>query len=150
MHRIGSSQPDDSGAAPVRQDPTRQSRTSESDRPPSMSIPPEVCEVCFSDLVQPLDIRPAGGGSTALDAERPEWVQMTLRCPECHHIRTGECEWDEARRFGRQFAVGRTELRRTLDELAADNLRDEVDCLILALHAELIGPDDFTPYRYAA
>ncbi len=104
------------------------------------SIPPEICERCFSDLVQPLDA----------ETEQSGTVTLTLRCPECHHIRTGECSWDEARQFGRHFARGKAELRRSYSELVDENFRDELDCLVLALHAELIGPDDFAPYRYPA
>lgn len=103
------------------------------------AIPPEICECCFSDLMQPLDAATDAAGS----------VTMTLRCPECHHIRRGECSWDEARAFGQHFAKGKAALRETHAELAAENLRDEVDCFVLALHTDLIGPDDFTPYRFS-
>jgi hypothetical protein len=75
---------------------------------------------------------------------------MTLRCPECHHVRVGECTWEEARAFGRHFAAGKAALRTTYDELADENFRDELDCLVLALHTDLIGPDDFAPFRYSS
>lgn len=103
------------------------------------SLGPEICECCFSDLVQPLDAKTEQSGR----------VTMTLRCPECHHVRTGECSWDEAREFGRHFAAGRSALRKTYGEISEENFRDELDCLVLALHAELIGPDDFAPFRYS-
>jgi hypothetical protein len=105
---------------------------------PPGAIPPEICECCFSDLVQPLDA----------DTDCNGTVSMTLRCPECHHIRRGECSWDEAREFGRHFAKGKAALRESCAQIAAENFRDELDCFILALHTELIGPDDFAPYRY--
>lgn len=111
----------------------------QSSSPAIESIPPAVCECCFSDLVQPMDAK-----SVAADS-----VLLTLRCPECHHVRTGECTWDEAREFGRQFARGKAALRRTYSELADENFRDELDCLVLALHTGLIGPDDFAPFRYS-
>jgi hypothetical protein len=106
---------------------------------PAGVIPPEVCEICFSDLVQPVDAKAHAAGS----------VRLTLRCPECHHVRIGECSWEEAREFGRHFAKGKAQLRGHYERLADENLRDELDCLVLALHTDLIGPDDFRPYRYS-
>ena len=103
------------------------------------SIPPEVCELCFSDLVQPVDAKASAAGT----------VRLTLRCPECHHVRVGECSWDEARAYGRHFAAGKAELRGHYEQLADENLRAEVDCLVVALHADLIGPDDFAPFRFS-
>lgn len=99
----------------------------------------EICERCFSDLVQPLDAATKRAGT----------VRLTLRCPECGHIREGECSWEEAREFGRHFAAGKAELRIAYHELADENFRDELDCFVLALHTDLIGPDDFTPFRYS-
>jgi hypothetical protein len=106
---------------------------------PAGTIPAEVCEVCFSDLVQPVDAKASSAGS----------VRLTLRCPECHNVRIGECTWDEARAFGRHFAKGKAVLRKHYDKLADENFRDDLDCLVLALHADLIGPDDFAPFRYS-
>ena len=106
---------------------------------PAATIPPEVCEICFSDLVQPMDAKANAAGS----------VRLTLRCPECNHVRVGECSWEEAREFGRHFERGKAELRGHYEELADENLRGEVDCLVVALHTDLIGPDDFAPYRYS-
>ncbi|MBJ7459075.1 MAG: hypothetical protein JHD02_07810 [Thermoleophilaceae bacterium] len=103
------------------------------------SIPPEVCEACYSDLVQPVDAQANSAGT----------VRMTLRCPECDHVRVGECSWDEARAYGRHFAEGKAQLRGHYEQLADENLRAEVDCLVVALHTDLIGPDDFAPYRYS-
>jgi hypothetical protein len=108
--------------------------------PGSLSPGPEVCEICFSDLVQPVEAK----------AEHSGTVRLTLRCPECDHVRVGECTWDEAREFGRHFAAGKAELRIMYQELAAEAFSDEIDRLVLALHAGLIGPDDFAPYRYSA
>jgi hypothetical protein len=108
-------------------------------REPAGTIPPEVCELCFSDLVQPIDAKASAAGS----------VRLTLRCPECQHVRVGECSWEEAREFGRHFAKGRAELRGHYEELAGENLRDELECLVLAIQTDLIGPDDFAPYRYS-
>lgn len=105
---------------------------------PAGAIPPEICELCFSDLVQPLDAKTSAAGT----------VRLTLRCPECHHVRVGDCSWEEARAFGRHFAKGKAALRTTYVELADENFRDELDCLVLALHTGLIGPDDFAPFRY--
>lgn len=101
-------------------------------------IAAEICELCFSDLVQPMQV----------EAQTDGTVRLTLRCPECHHIRIGECSWDEARKYGRQFAAGKASLRVHYNELATENLRGELDCFVLALHMDLIGPDDFQPYRF--
>lgn len=128
MHRIDSSR---STLPPARE--------GHAEREPSGAIPPEICETCFSDLVQPLDAKTNAAGT----------VRLTLRCPECHHVRVGECSWEEARAFGRHFAKGKAALRTTYAELADENFRDELDCLVLALHTDLIGPDDFAPYRYS-
>lgn len=130
MHRIDSSRRSISAA--------RGGSTETASAAP-VSIPPEVCELCFSDLVQPVDAKASAAGT----------VRLTLRCPECHHVRVGESTWEEARQFGRHFAKGRAELRETCNELADENFRDELDCIVLALHAGLIGPDDFAPYRYS-
>ncbi len=123
-----------------RMDSSRSSRkrTAAVVEPPGC-VPPEICEICFSDLVQPLDAQTEQSGT----------VRLTLRCPECHHIREGECTWEEAREFGRHFAKGKAALRTTYAELADENFRDELDCLVLALHTGLIGPDDFAPYRFS-
>lgn len=99
----------------------------------------EICERCFSHLVQPVDAATHSHGT----------VRLTLRCPECGHVREGECSWEEARAFGRHFAAGKAELRIAYHELADENFRDELDCFVLALHTDLIGPDDFTPFRYS-
>lgn len=101
-------------------------------------IAAEICEICFSDLVQPMDA----------EAQTDGTVRLTLRCPECHHIRVGECSWDEARKYGRHFAAGKADLRLLYNELAGENFRDELDCFVLALHTDLIGPDDFQPFRF--
>ena len=106
----------------------------------SASVAAEICELCFSDLVQPIDAK----------AEQAGTVTLTLRCPECEHVRIGQCSWDEARRFGRSFAHGKAQLRIAYTELADENFRDELDCFVLALATDLIGPDDFTPFRFAA
>ena len=47
------------------------------------------------------------------------------------------------------FAKGKAELRATYSEISQDNLRDELECLVAALQAGLIGPDDFLPFRYS-
>lgn len=104
------------------------------------SVSAEICEMCFSDLVQPIGAEADTGGT----------VTMTLRCPECHHVRTGECSWEEARAYSRHFAAGKADLRLLYNELAGENFRDELDCFVLALHTDLIGPDDFQPFRYVA
>lgn len=104
-----------------------------------MAPGPEVCELCFSDLVQPVDA----------EAQKAGTVRLTLRCPECQHIRIGECTWDEAREFGRYFAAGRRDLRVACDEIAAEAFKDEIHCFIAALQTGLLGPDDFAPYRYS-
>ena len=101
-------------------------------------IAAEICELCFSDLVQPMDA----------EAQTDGTVRLTLRCPECHHIRIGECSWDETRKYGRHFAAGKASLRVLYNELAGENFRDELDCFVLALHTDLIGPDDFQPFRF--
>lgn len=106
----------------------------------SAGVSAEICEICFSDLVQPIDAQADPAGT----------VTLTLRCPECHHVRTGECSWEEARAYGRHFAAGKADLRIFYNELAVENFRDEIDCFVLALHTDLIGPDDFQPYRYGA
>jgi hypothetical protein len=103
------------------------------------SVAADICERCFSDLVQPVEAQ----------AEQAGTVTLTLRCPECEHVRIGQCSWDEARTFGRSFAAGKAQLRVAYTELANDNLRDELDCFVLALASDLIGPDDFAPYRFS-
>ncbi|MBI5311071.1 MAG: hypothetical protein HZB14_08645 [Actinobacteria bacterium] len=103
-------------------------------------IGPEICPQCYSDLVQPMDACAQQDGS----------VLLTLRCPECHHRTTAAYSWEAARKFGRTFAAAKAQLRATHADLAKENFRDELDCFVLALASDLIGPDDFAPYRYAA
>jgi len=100
----------------------------------------DICPNCYSDLVQPVEARAAAGGS----------VRLKLRCPECGHFTDEEHSWDDARDFGRRFAAGRAALRAAHAELSQENFRDELDRFVLALASDLIGPDDFAPYRYAA
>lgn len=136
MHRIDTSR---SNQDAVANGPGSRTGANEGGSAHDASIPPEICEVCFSDLVQPVDAKASSAGS----------VLLTLRCPECHTVRVGECDWDEAREYGRKFAAGKAALRGTCDALAEENFRDEIDCIILALHTGLIGPDDFAPHRYS-
>ena len=105
-----------------------------------VAIGPEICPQCYSDLVQPMDASAQQNGD----------VVLTLRCPECHHVATAEYSWEEARKYGRIFAAGKAQLRTLHAELAKENFRDELDCFVLALASDLIGPDDFAPFRYAA
>ncbi|HEV7918847.1 MAG TPA: hypothetical protein VGO97_04650 [Solirubrobacterales bacterium] len=98
----------------------------------------DICPACFSDLVQPTCAR-------ALPANR---VELSLRCPECHLTTSGDYDWETARSFGRTFAAGRAMLRATYEDLAKENFRDDLDCFVLALASDLIGPDDFAPYRF--
>lgn len=105
----------------------------------SIGLGPDICPSCYSDLVQPLEAR----------AQARRRVRLTLRCPECEHVHVRDCSWSEARGFGRAFAAGRAMLRAAHAELERENLLDALDCFVLALAADLIGPDDFAPYRYA-
>ncbi|MFY9264717.1 MAG: hypothetical protein WAO61_04750 [Solirubrobacterales bacterium] len=98
----------------------------------------EICPTCFSDLVQPVEARAHAAGT----------VRLTLRCPECERLSTGHFSWEQAREFGRVFAAAKAGLRIAHDDLARENFRDELDCLVLALAADLIGPDDFKPFRH--
>lgn len=98
----------------------------------------DICPECYSDLVQP----------TSATASRASRVELCLRCPECHHRSTGVYDWETARSFGRRFAAGRAMLRAAYHELSKENFRDELDCFVLALASDLIGPDDFAPYRF--
>lgn len=107
---------------------------------PVTAIGPEICPQCYSDLVQPVD------AGAMVDGK----VTLTLRCPECHHRSTVQFSWDEARRFGRVFAAGKANLRAAHADIQRENFSDEVDCFVLALASDLIGPDDFAPYRFAA
>lgn len=104
------------------------------------AIGPEICPQCYSDLVQPMDAGAQQNGN----------VLLTLRCPECHHFSTAEFTWEEARKYGRVFAAGKAILRAAHADLAKENFRDELDCFVLALASDLIGPDDFTPRRFAS
>lgn len=103
-------------------------------------IGPEICPQCYSDLIQPIDASAMADGK----------VTLTLRCPECHHRSSSSYSWEEARRFGRVFAAGKADLRAAHADLQRENFSDEVDCFVLALASDLIGPDDFAPYRFAA
>lgn len=97
-----------------------------------------VCPDCGSPLVQPTCWEQAG--------DRSRW-RVWRRCPECEwHCQGvhGEAEIDL---FDEQLDLGAHELADELRALEHANMVEMADAFIAALHADLIGVEDFARPR---
>ncbi|HZO04948.1 MAG TPA: hypothetical protein VFB52_01040 [Solirubrobacterales bacterium] len=94
-----------------------------------------ICPECGSDLVQPTFWEQAG--------DRAHW-RVWRRCPECEWFCQGVHGEDEIDAFDEQLDIGAHTLADELRALEHANMSDMADAFVAALHADLIGADDFT------
>jgi hypothetical protein len=93
-----------------------------------------VCPECDSTLVHPISWEQAG--------DRAHW-RVWRRCPECEWACEGVHSEVEIDAFDEQLDLGAHELADELRALEHANMADMADAFIAALHADLIGADDF-------
>ncbi len=92
-----------------------------------------VCTRCDSPLVYPIDWEEAG----------PRHWEVTVRCPECHHVATGVHDQRTVDRFDEVLDDGVDALVRDLRRLMRANMEGEIERFVAALDADLILPEDF-------
>jgi hypothetical protein len=93
----------------------------------------ECCPCCSSGLVYPLDWHESQGD---------QW-ELELRCPNCEWTHRDVYDQDTVERFDSVLNEGTDTLIGTLEEVARDNMREEIDRFVQALDADLILPFDF-------
>lgn len=92
-----------------------------------------VCQVCASQLVQPVK-----WGAVEGDC----W-ELTLHCPNCDWSTRGIYDHARVAEFEERLDDGIAEILRDLKRLTDANMADEVDRFAAALEADLILPEDF-------
>jgi hypothetical protein len=92
-----------------------------------------LCEMCGSDLVEPVEWSSAG----------PERWRVALRCPNCEHWSEGVFSQECVDRFDERLDDGTTVLVEDLKRLQHANMREDVDRFIAALNSGAILPEDF-------
>ena len=92
-----------------------------------------VCEMCASDLVEPVEWSSAG----------PERWRVALRCPNCDYWTEGVFSQECVDRFDEHLDDGTTILVEDLKCLQQANMREDVDRFIGALNSGGILPEDF-------
>ena len=92
-----------------------------------------VCEVCASELVEPVDWAAAGPG---------RW-RVALSCPNCEYWTEGVFSQECVDRFDERLDEGTTVLVDELKRLRKANMADDVEVFISALQAGAILPEDF-------
>ena len=92
-----------------------------------------ICEVCSSDLVEPVEWEAAG----------PERWRVALSCPNCDHWTEGVFSQECVDRFDESLDEGTAVLLAELKRLRHDNMADDTERFIAALNAGAILPEDF-------
>lgn len=92
-----------------------------------------ICEMCGSDLVEPVEWSSAGPG---------RW-RVALQCPNCEHGAEGVFSQECVDRFDERLDEGTALLLEDLKHLAHANMTDDVERFIGALRAGAILPQDF-------
>ena len=92
-----------------------------------------VCEVCASELVEPVEWSSAG----------PERWRIALWCPNCDYWTEGVFSQECCDRFDERLDEGTTVLVEDLKRLEQANMREDVDRFIGALNSGAIQPEDF-------
>jgi hypothetical protein len=93
----------------------------------------EVCPLCESNLVYPLDWREADGD---------RW-ELELRCPCCEWRHRDTFDQETVERFDDALNAATDSLIGSLDELSRENMRAEIDRFVDALAHDHILPFDF-------
>ncbi len=92
-----------------------------------------ICERCASELVEPVEWAAAG-------AER--W-RVALSCPNCGYSTEGVFSQECVDRFDERLDEGTELMLRELKRLQQENLAEDFERFIGALHAGAILPEDF-------
>ena len=92
-----------------------------------------VCGACDCQFVQPVDWEEAG----------PHHWRLELRCPNCEARGTVVVEDAVVDQYDIVLERGSAELARSLHEVVASSIEDEVQRLHDALEQDLILPEDF-------
>ena len=92
-----------------------------------------ICEVCSSELVEPVEWEAAG----------PERWRVALSCPNCGYWTEGVFSQECVDRFDERLDEATAVLLSELKRLRHANMIDEVECFIGALNAGAILPEDF-------
>ena len=92
-----------------------------------------VCEVCASELVEPVEWASAG----------PEQWRVSLWCPNCDHYAEGVFSQECVDRFDERLDEGMSVIVADLKGLQQANFADDVERFVDALMAGAILPEDF-------
>jgi hypothetical protein len=92
-----------------------------------------ICEVCSSELVEPVEWEAAG----------PERWRVALSCPNCGHWTDGVFSQECVDRFDERLDEGTAVLVSELKRIRHTNMADEVERFITALNVGAILPEDF-------
>ena len=92
-----------------------------------------ICEVCSSELVEPVEWEAAG----------PERWRVALSCPNCDHWTEGVFSQECVDRFDERLDEGTAVLLSELKRLRHTNMVDDVERFIAALNLGAILPEDF-------
>jgi hypothetical protein len=92
-----------------------------------------VCQMCASELVEPVEWESAGGD---------RW-RVALRCPDCDYWTEGVFSQECVDRFDERLDDGTSVLLEDLKRLEQANMSDAVDRFVGALQAGAILPEDF-------
>ena len=92
-----------------------------------------VCEMCASELVEPVEWASAGPSS---------W-HVALRCPECEYWTEGVFSQECVDRFDERLDDGTAVLLEDLKRLEHANMSEAVERFVGALNSGAILPEDF-------
>jgi hypothetical protein len=92
-----------------------------------------ICEMCASDLVEPVEWAAAGAGC---------W-RISLSCPNCEYWTEGVFSQECVDRFDERLDDGTAVLVNELKRLRQANMAEDVERFSRALQAGAILPEDF-------
>ena len=92
-----------------------------------------ICEVCASELVEPVEWEAAG----------PERWRVGLSCPNCGYWTDGVFSQECVDRFDERLDDGTAVMLAELKRLRYVNMVDDAERFIAALNAGAILPEDF-------
>jgi hypothetical protein len=94
-----------------------------------------VCTACAQSFVVPNEI-------LEVVPDNRHYV-VELLCNSCGWTGVGTYDEDTMEAFDRELDRAQEELRMTAEVFIAENMREEIDAFVAALHADLILPEDF-------
>lgn len=92
-----------------------------------------ICPDCDSNLVHPVDWVEAP----------PGFWELTLHCPNCDWSDEGVFDQDQVDALEEHLDEGLAEMLSDLRRLTQSNMTEEIERFAMALHADLILPEDF-------